>query len=59
MVSDAKASVNVDHQSYFTPTDNDELLVGWDRRALSSEVVEVGEGVLVILSAFQYVDEER
>ena len=48
----AEALVNVDHNSDQTTTDHDELpavLVGWDRRALSSEVVGVGEGVLVLV----------
>ena len=36
MVNVAVVSINVDHHSYFTTTDHDELLVGWNRRALST-----------------------
>ena len=47
MIRVAEAPVNINHQSYFITADHNELLVGWDRRALSAEVVEVGEGGLV------------
>ena len=52
MVHVAEAPLNVDHHSYLTTTDHDELLVGWDRGALSSEVVEGGQ--VKIESAWQY-----
>ena len=47
MVHVAEVPNDVDHHSYLTTTDHEELLLCLDRRALSSEAMEVGEGGLV------------